>query len=260
MGLFDKKCCDICGEKIGLLGNRKLEDGNCCKNCARKLSPWFSERRHSTVNEIKQQLAYRGENQEKAAQFRITQELGREWRVLFDEPHGWFTVTRANDLAEENADILDYAQLTGCRVDVDENRRECKRTDKDGKQVSYDPPRYEYSYNFDVTVTVNTPYFDEMRFRLNPRPITLESEAPRGFSFTRSIDPSYNIEYRRYAQLADEICAAVERARTRGHAAPSVQEMPQSTPAAAASGAWDCPACGGSNTGKFCEYCGTPRP
>ena len=24
--------------------------------------------------------------------------------------------------------------------------------------------------------------------------------------------------------------------------------------------AWICPACGGSNTGKFCEYCGTPRP
>ena len=25
MGLFDKKNCDICGEKIGLLGNRKLD-------------------------------------------------------------------------------------------------------------------------------------------------------------------------------------------------------------------------------------------
>ena len=166
-------------------------------------------------------------------------------------------MTRASNLAEENADILDYSQLTGCRVDIDENRRECKRTDKDGKQVSYDPPRYAYSYNFDMTVTVNTPYFDEMRFRLNPRLITMESEAPRGFSLMRSIDPSYNIEYRRYAQLADEICAAVEQARTRGYAA---QETPHSTPVAAASGSWVCPACGGSNTGKFCEYCGTPRP
>lgn len=35
MGLFDKKFCDICGEKIGLLGNRKLEDGNLCKDCAK---------------------------------------------------------------------------------------------------------------------------------------------------------------------------------------------------------------------------------
>ena len=41
MGLFDKKICDICGEKIGLLGNRKLDDGNLCKDCAKKLSPWF---------------------------------------------------------------------------------------------------------------------------------------------------------------------------------------------------------------------------
>ena len=39
MGLFDKKYCDICGEKIGLLGNRKLEDGNLCKDCANQLSP-----------------------------------------------------------------------------------------------------------------------------------------------------------------------------------------------------------------------------
>ena len=37
MGLFDKKVCDICGEKIGLLGNRKLDDGNLCKDCAKKL-------------------------------------------------------------------------------------------------------------------------------------------------------------------------------------------------------------------------------
>lgn len=59
MGLFDKKNCDICGEKIGLLGNRKLDDGNLCKNCASKLSPWFEERRHSTVEDIKRQLEYR---------------------------------------------------------------------------------------------------------------------------------------------------------------------------------------------------------
>ena len=65
MGLFDKKYCDICGEKIGLLGNRKLENGNLCKTCAKKLSPWFSDRRNSTVEEIKAQLAYREENRER---------------------------------------------------------------------------------------------------------------------------------------------------------------------------------------------------
>jgi formylmethanofuran dehydrogenase subunit E len=35
--MFEKKNCDVCGEEIKLLGNRKLEDGNLCKNCANKL-------------------------------------------------------------------------------------------------------------------------------------------------------------------------------------------------------------------------------
>ena len=60
--LFEKKVCAICGGEIGLFGNRKLEDGNMCKKCAEQLSPWFSERRSSTVAEIEEQLAYREEN------------------------------------------------------------------------------------------------------------------------------------------------------------------------------------------------------
>ena len=159
----------------------------------------------------------------------------------------------------ENGLILNYSQLAGSHLDIDEGRRELRRTDKDGKQVSYDPPRYEYSYNFDFTITVDTPYFDEMSFRLNPRPIILESEAPSVFSLVRSIDPSYNIEYRRYIQLAEEMRAAVDQARAVSHAAPTANRVQNiSTPAASVE--WICPACGGSNTGKFCEYCGTPRP
>ena len=72
MGLFDKKICDICGEKIGLLGNRKLDDGNLCKDCAKKLSPWFEDRRHSTVEDIKRQLEYREKNKKAVMDFCIT--------------------------------------------------------------------------------------------------------------------------------------------------------------------------------------------
>ena len=112
MGLFDKKYCDICGEKIGLLGNRKLENGNLCKNCARKLSPWFSDRRGSTVEEIRAQLAYRAENQEKVAAFHTTRTLGADTKVLLDEDAGKFMVTRARNLAEANPDVLDFADVT----------------------------------------------------------------------------------------------------------------------------------------------------
>lgn len=177
MGLFDKKYCDVCGEKIGLLGNRKLEDGNLCKECAKKLSPWFSDRRRSTVEEIKAQLADREENRGKAAQFRTTRAMGEGWKVLLDEEHRWFTVTRARDLAEANPDILDFDAITGCRLDIDENRTELLREDADGKEVSYVPPRYEYSYEFEIIVSVRHPYFDEMRFRLNGSSVELETTA-----------------------------------------------------------------------------------
>ena len=124
MGLFDKKYCSICGEKIGLFGNRKLEDGNLCKNCEAKLSPFFSDRRNSTVEEIRAQLEYRQRNMDAVAAFHITRALGDRTKVLLDEDAGKFMVTSARSLAIENPDVLDFADVTGCRVDLDENRTE----------------------------------------------------------------------------------------------------------------------------------------
>ena len=282
MGLFDKKYCDICGEKIGLLGNRKLEDGNLCKDCAKKLSPWFSDRRRSTVADIKEQLAYREENREKAAQFRTTRSFGEDRKVLLDEDHRWFTVTRARDLAEANPDILDFDAITGCRMDIDESRTELTHEDADGKDVSYVPPRYEYSYDFFLIITVRHPYFDEMRFSLNSSSVYYEpqklpqrapmshapmdrlSGRPKMINASR-VDPEDCAEYRKYRQMGDEICQALEQARSGGRqpagAAPEeniiMREAAQDIPAA---GPWTCPACGGANTGRFCEYCGSPRP
>ena len=213
MGLFDKKYCDVCGEKIGLLGNRKLEDGNLCKNCAAKLSPWFSERRHSTLSEIKEQLAYREENRKKVAQFQTTRSYGEEWKVLLDDNHRWMMVTRSRDLREANPDVLEFTAVTGCRMDIDERETELMRDGPDNKKISYNPPRYEYTYQFDIIITVTHPYFDEMRFRLNPRAVEMVSEAPNTFGRGRvgqflntgmrgGFDPSYNPEYRQYRQMA----------------------------------------------------------
>ena len=119
--LFDKKECSICGGEIGLLGNRKLEDGNMCKSCAAKLSPWFSDRRQSTVAEINDQLAYRENNQGKVAAFRITRTLGENMKVLLDEDAGLFMVTAARNLADANPDVLAFSDVTGCKLDIDEH-------------------------------------------------------------------------------------------------------------------------------------------
>lgn len=64
--------------------------------------------------------------------------------------------------------------------------------------------------------------------------------------------------------MGEEICQALEQARSGGReAAPAAQEAPaeiERESPAGATGQWTCPACGGANTGKFCEYCGSPRP
>ena len=251
MGLFDKKYCDICGEKIGLLGNRKLEDGNLCKNCAKQLSPWFSDRRSSTVEEIKQQLADREANREKVAAFRITRTLGENTRVLLDEDAGRFMVTSARRLEEANPDVLDFADVTGCRMDVNESRTELKHPGPDGKQVSYNPPRYEYSYDIDVIISVNNPYFNEMRFRLNPSSIQIDTSSGRVFGSANRPDPERSMEYRNYCRMAEEIIQALTQ----------VREQVRETAAAAAAPktAVTCPYCGATTTpdaSGCCEFCG----
>ena len=54
-------------------------------------------------------------------------------------------VTRARNLVEANPDVLDFADVTGCNLDIDESCTELKREDKEGREISYNPPRYEYS-------------------------------------------------------------------------------------------------------------------
>ena len=165
--MFEKKICDVCGEEIKLLGNRKLEDGNLCKNCANKLSPWFDERRHSTIDQIKQQLTYREANQSKVSAFRSNLVYGLGSQKLFvDTSANRFTVASDKDLSGGNPDILDFSQARSCDLDIKENRTEEKRT-VDGKSVSYVPPRYKYSYDFYVTIRVDNPYFDDMKFKIN---------------------------------------------------------------------------------------------
>ena len=254
MGLFNKKFCDICGEKIGLLGNRKLEDGNMCKDCARKLSPWFDERRHSTLDQIKQQLAYREENEKKVAEFHTTRTLGRNTLVCLDEDNRQFLVAKTNDITTENPDVLEYAQVTGCDLDIEENRTEEKTEDDEGNTVSYNPPRYLYSYDFFMVIRVNHPYFDEMRFKLNSRSVEIEQSPSRssiGRVFGGGGGARVNLEYREYEEMGKEIKEALTEVR---------QEVREDVAAAnAPKTAVTCQWCGATtmpDAAGCCEYCG----
>ena len=200
--LFDKKTCDICGGEIGLLGNKKLEDGNCCKECAGKLSPWFNERRHSTVADIKAQIDYREENRNTVAKFHTTRSFGEDMNVLLDEDQQLFMVTRARNLTEANPDVLSFSQVTGCDLVISENRTEEMREirDKDGntKRVSYNPPHYVYRYDFYIIIRVNHPYFDEMKFKLNRNSVEVEVT---GRTTAGVVPGKRNIDYQDYERM-----------------------------------------------------------
>lgn len=193
MGMFDKKNCDICGEKIGLLGNRKLEDGNLCKDCAKKLSPFFSDRRRSTVEDIRQQLAAREANKEELKAFSPTQVFGGHTKVYIDRGMGKFCVSRRSDYREENADLIALSAVTNARYEVEEHRSEQYTKDANGNQVSFNPPRYDYTYEMTLYIDVNHPYINEISFEVTDiRP-----------------DSRYSEAFRAYEQTANEIVAAL---------------------------------------------------
>ena len=191
MGLFDKKFCDICGEKIGLLGNRKLEDGNMCKDCAKKLSPFFSDRRSSTIDEIKQQLAYREQNKQALNAFRPNLTFGDGKKIYVDMANGNFVVSSfsPNNWDDENPDVMALSSIMSCNLKIDEDKDEIYTQGKDGQRVSYNPPRYKFYYNFILEFAVNNPYFDDFRVQLN----------------TFRVEGMGTMEYNKYQQMAMEV-------------------------------------------------------
>lgn len=249
--LFEKKVCAICGGEIGLLGNRKLEDGNMCKGCAAKLSPFFSDRRGSTVEQIKEQLNYREENKKAVAAFRTTLSLGDDTKLLVDEDAKKFMVTGARNLLDANPDVLDFSQVTGCQIDIDEDADEEQRQDSEGNYVSYEPPRFNYRYDFHVVIRVNQPYFDEIRFRLNDTSVeTTDGTAVPAY---RKPDPRMHAEYAKYADMANSIKQLLTDARA--------QVRQEAKEAAAPKAAITCACCGATTTpdaSGCCEFCGGP--
>jgi len=264
--LFEKKNCAICGDDIGLLGNRKLADGNCCKKCAAKLSPWFEDRRESTVSQIKEQLAYRAQNAEALKSFDVTEVIGENEKMYIETvgsvPTRFF-VTGQRSYLEENPDIIPFENVISCTIDIDEYEEELLRETQDGESVSYNPPRFEHHYNFYIDMTIrNNPYFDSIRFNVNNDDVTLEtvkggignSAGPRrGISAARN--PAAIREenrYREYEQMCKKICQTVEEARN------GAREQKEAEAAKEAAAPAFCPACGApTDGGRFCQFCGS---
>ncbi|MBE5927934.1 MAG: DUF4428 domain-containing protein [Lachnospiraceae bacterium] len=267
--IFEKKECDICGGEIGLLGNRKLEDGNCCKECAKKLSPWFDDRRHSTVDQIKEQLVYRAKNEEKLANFRVSQVIGDYYKMYIEEVNGVpsrFLVTDADSYMDENPDIIEFKDLMSCTTDIRTEETELKQEDSQGNEISYNPPRYETEYDFYINMQIaNNPYFDDIRFQINSKTVTIETRGATtgsflGMSFSSGpVNVGSPLEQERYQKYVG-MCQQIEQVVQRSRMAPQFASAPVAPEPApvAQSGPKFCPNCGAPcDGGKFCQSCGS---
>ncbi|MBR3325774.1 MAG: DUF4428 domain-containing protein [Atopobiaceae bacterium] len=235
MGLFsrftEKKYCAICGTELGLFGKVKLADGLLCKECSGRLSPYFEGRRQSTVEQIREQLAYREENKQAVAAFNPTRTLGAGTKVYLDEDNGKVIVTQSSNWRAANPDVFDYEQITGCDLTIDEDRDEVTYKDAEGNEKSYNPPRYTYEYDFFITIHLNHPYANKIRFKVNQN----------------KIENRGSVEYRNAESMASEIKEKLTLLR-RG-----VRD------AKAPKAAVQCPHCMATtvpDAAGRCEYCG----
>ena len=183
MGLFDvfkKKDCEICGKEVGLLGYKKLADGEICKDCVKLLSPWFEDRRESTVAQIKEQIAYREQNAKEHENFTISRKIGdEEYFMYIEEVSGVptrFFVTSRSDYKAENPDIISFKDVASCVTDIQVRDEEIKEKNAEGQMVSCNPRRYKHHHDFYIKMEIrNNPYFDDIKFRINGSCITLET-------------------------------------------------------------------------------------
>ncbi|MBO5870012.1 MAG: DUF4428 domain-containing protein [Clostridia bacterium] len=221
MALFDifkKKDCEICGKEVGMFGYKKLEDGEICKECVKLLSPFFDDRRHSTVKQIIEQIDSRMKNSLELATFNHDVCLGDYYKVFIETKNNVplrFVVSRLDDYKSENADIISFQNVSACTVDIDESKREEKYTNDQGQSVSYNPPRYTYRYDFVVKLDIaNIPYISSIDIKLNSTTLELETVAQGGvigglFSKSVGFDPMLYPEYREYKAMCDEIAEYV---------------------------------------------------
>lgn len=258
--LFEKKNCAICGGEIGLLGNRKLADGNLCKRCAEQLSPFYSERRQSTVAEIREHLDYRERNKRVLLGMTPTRAFGRGWnKVYVDENQGQFFVTRERNYMAVNPDVFSVSQVIGFQPSIHENRTELYHHDREGRRVPYNPRRYQVEYRFDVTIQVNAPFVTEISFEFSaehpdsPRSDLYRTLQAEVLALQDALNPA------NYTGFAPTAMVGAEPVRKSAPVPPVVEVVQPQAPSPASADGWTC-ACGQLNHGNFCTNCGKKKP
>ena len=244
MALFEAKYCSLCETKLSLFGTTRLANGQLCKNCSSKLSPLLTHVRKRTIGEIQSHLQYREENQKQLENFHPDLTFGNHKKIFVDSVNRLFCVARKDYLAE-NADLFSFDQIQGVDVHINENKEELYTEDSEGKSVSYDPPQYEYDYEFIADIDVNSVWFDDINVDLS------DGDHP---------DQAWSESFSKYEEQLRKLRRVLLSAEM-GELLWEKSETEETEETAEVNeNVWVCVKCGKENEGKFCTECGAPRP
>ena len=137
MGLFEKKYCDLCGDKVNALTRQKLSDGYLCSDC--KLSSLSSGWKNRTLADVKAHLEQREQNRQKYSAFVQSASAGTNEKLVVDFNNRKFYFTIGRDFKNSNPEIFDFSQLQDFWLEL--GYTTLQDSDRDGIPDEYD--RYD---------------------------------------------------------------------------------------------------------------------
>ena len=136
MGLFEKKYCDLCGDKVNALTRQKLSDGYLCSDCKHKLSSLSSGWKNRTLADVKTHLE---QNRQKYSAFVQSASAGTNEKLVVDFNNRKFYFTIGRDFKNSNPEIFDFSQLQDFWLEL--GYTTLQDSDRDGIPDEYD--RYD---------------------------------------------------------------------------------------------------------------------
>ena len=188
MGLFKKEACCLCGGKTGMF-DKKCESGKVCKECVKKMSPWFDDFKNASAGALDAQRIGREVDAGLVELYNFNKIFGEFGVILIDEKEKLFVafpdtssglfgsqrkVTSIDDVMDLGPDIIRFDRVKDFEIDIKEMTREEKRTEN-GQQVSYDPPHILYMETFTLRLTLKHPYIKTMSIQLNDGAVQIKN-------------------------------------------------------------------------------------
>ena len=259
MGIFSKKECSICGDKSGLLSNKKLADGNLCRSCRARLSPFYEVTNRDTAAGIAAQLEYRERNRAELRLFRPSIAVGGAGKVFIDMDGGKFTLASERELREGNPDLFDLGGLRSCAFYA---REQIVKGDEDKSD--------RFDYHFYLKFTVEHPFLrsfsygysgvtvSSTRNRIREEEIrkiyTGQKDIRTGLAaFITGVDRKGTEEYLQQYALAQDMIGALTEAAAAFRPGQALRPQAVSTAAEVCF----CSNCGARvEGGTFCPDCG----